>query len=658
MNEKPDFSTDVLSRARAVAAAPASLVSGVDVPLAVGDTVLDPKDTAQLRALVVDQARGFTADVECEDGAARVTLLRGELERRGLDGFVVPMADEHQNEFVPRHAQRLAWLSGFLGSAGTIIVLREKAAIFVDGRYTLQVRDQVDTHVFETRSHLDVSEWLTESLGDGQTLGYDPWLHTEAGVKTLRMACEKAHASLAAVDTNPVDAVWEDQPPRPLSRIVPHELRYAGESSSDKRVRIAGQIAEKGARALALSATDSIAWLLNVRGADVGRTPLALAYGLLHDDASFDLFVDERKVDGSLREHLGNQVRVLPQQALGTALDDLGRAENPVLVDQNTAPVWIADRLRDAGATIVKGADPCQKAKAVKNETELAGARTAHERDGVALVKFLAWLDEEASKGTVDELGAVARLQAFRAEGDLFRDLSFDTIAGAGPNGAIVHYRVSPQTNRVLGPGELFLVDSGAQYLDGTTDVTRTIPIGAPTREMRERFTRVLKGHIALARVVFPAGTTGHQLDVLARAALWQAGLDFKHGTGHGVGSYLGVHEGPHNISPRPSPTALEPGMIVSNEPGYYKAGAYGIRIENLIAVRADQDGEDDEPFYGFETLTLAPIDQRLIEPGLLDEVERDWLNAYHARVCDTLSGDLDGDTAAWLKAATAPLLS
>ena len=656
MNQKPDFSKDILDRARAVAAAPASLVTGVDVPLAAGDVALDPKDAAQLQVLIVDQDRAYAADIEREDGAARVALLRAELDKRGLDGFVVPMADEHQNEFVPRHAQRLAWLSCFLGSAGTIIVLRDKAAIFVDGRYTLQVRDQVDLSVFDTRSHLVVADWLTEQLSAGQQLGYDPWLHTAAGVKSLQTACDAAGASLVAVETNPLDAVWSDQPPPPLARIVPHDGGYAGEPSADKRARIAKQVSEKGAQALALSATDSIAWLLNVRGADVGRTPLALAYGLLHEDASFDLFVDERKVDGPLRAHLGNQVRILPQEALGAALDALGDGEKSVLVDQNTAPAWIAGRLRDAGAPIIKGADPCQQAKAVKNATELAGARTAHERDGVALVKFLAWLDVEAPKGTVDELTAVERLQAFRAEGDLFRDLSFDTIAGAGPNGAIVHYRVSAETNRLLGLGELFLVDSGAQYLDGTTDVTRTIPIGDPTDEMKDRFTRVLKGHIALARAVFPQGTTGHQLDVLARGALWQAGLDFKHGTGHGVGSYLGVHEGPHNISPRPSPTPLEPGMIVSNEPGYYKEGAYGIRIENLIAVRADQDGEDDEPFYGFETLTLAPIDRRLIETSLLEHEEQRWLNAYHARVFDTLSGDLDGETAAWLKAATAPV--
>ncbi len=653
---QPYFSSglpaDVIERARAVAAAPVSLVTGVDVALVEGAG--DRTAAGEVADYVTRAAGDFAAEIETENGAERAALLRAELARRGLDGFVVPMADEYQNEFVPRHAQRLAWLSGFLGSAGSIIVLADKAAIFVDGRYTLQVRDQVDVDVFEPRSYLDVAKWIGENLESGQKLGYDPWLHTETAVKALRDACGEAGAELVVVDGNPVDAVWTNRPPRPLARIVPHDIRYTGEPSADKRARMAEAVKKAGADALALSATDSIAWLLNIRGADVARTPLALCYALLHGDSSVDLFVDERKVDAALRAHLGNQVRIEPETALAGAL--AGLSGKSVMVDPASAPAWIVDRLEEGGATVLRKTDPIQKAKALKNPAELNGTRAAHRRDGVALAKFFCWLAENAPKGTVDELSAVARLQAFRQEGDLFRDLSFDTISGAGPNGAIVHYRSSEKTNRTLGLGELYLVDSGAQYLDGTTDVTRAVAVGTPTAEHRDRFTRVLRGHIALAMARFPKGTTGHQLDVLARMPLWQAGLDFKHGTGHGVGSYLGVHEGPHSISPRPSGIALEPGMIVSNEPGYYKEGAYGIRMENLVAVVPSEPGEDDSPFYELETLTLAPIDRTLIDPALMTPAELDWLNAYHRRVFAEIGPRLDEPTRAWLEAATAPI--
>jgi Xaa-Pro aminopeptidase len=643
------LSGELLDRALAVAAAPVSLVSGVDVALVTGAA-----PTPGVEDVVARAAADFARQIETENGAERVALLRAELARRGLRGFVVPMADEYQNEFVPRHAQRLAWLSGFLGSAGTVIVLAERAAIFVDGRYTLQVRDQVDLAVFEPRAHTDVGKWLGEHLKPGEALGYDPWLHTESGVKALREACDDAGANLVPVAANPVDAVWVDRPPRPLARIVPHDLRYTGEPSADKRARMAEAVKTAGARALALSATDSIAWLLNIRGADVARTPLALCYALLREDASVDLFVDERKVDAVLRAHLGNQVRIEPEAALAGALAAL--AGQAVMVDPASAPAWIVDRLSEAGAEVVRKTDPVQKAKALKNPAELNGARAAHKRDGVALARFFRWLAETGPSGEVDELSAVARLQAFRQENELFRDLSFDTISGAGPNGAIVHYRSSEKTNRVLRPGELYLVDSGAQYLDGTTDVTRAVAIGTPSAEHRDRFTRVLRGHIALAMARFPKGTTGHQLDVLARMPLWQGGFDFKHGTGHGVGSYLGVHEGPHSISPRPSSVALEPGMIVSNEPGYYKEGAYGIRMENLVAVVPSEPGEDDAPFYAFETLTLAPIDRALIDPAMLTPAERDWLNAYHRRVFDEIGPRLDPATRDWLEQATLPL--
>ncbi len=647
-----DLPADVLERANAVAAAPVSLVTGIDVALIAGEGA--PLTAGDVVYYVERAATGFAGQIQAEKGAERVAALRAELARRGLDGFVVPMADEYQNEFVPRHAQRLAWLSGFLGSAGSIIVLADKAAVFVDGRYTLQVRDQVDLEVFKTKSYLDVPKWVGENMKAGQKLGYDPWLHTETGVKALLEACEKPGAELVAVDGNPIDAVWTEQPPRPLARIVPHDLRYTGEPAADKRARMAEAVKNAGASALALSATDSIAWLLNIRGADVARTPLALSYALLHDDASVDLFVDERKVDAALRTHLGNQVRVEPEAALAMAL--AGFKDKSVMVDPASAPAWIVERLQQGGATIVRKTDPIQKAKALKNPTELNGTRAAHKRDGVALAKFFCWLAANAPKGTVDELSAVAQLQAFRQQGDLFRDLSFDTISGAGPNGAIVHYRSTDKTNRTLGLGELYLVDSGAQYLDGTTDVTRAIAIGTPSAEHRDRFTRVLRGHIALAMARFPKGTTGHQLDVLARMPLWQGGFNFNHGTGHGVGSYLGVHEGPHSISPRATGIALEPGMIVSNEPGYYKEGAYGIRMENLVAVVPSEPGEDDSPFYELETLTLAPIDRSLIDPAMMTGPELDWLNTYHRRVRDEIGPRLDDQTRAWLETATAPI--
>ncbi|MFN3231652.1 MAG: aminopeptidase P family protein [Alphaproteobacteria bacterium] len=640
------WGADVADRLRAVAAAPISLVDGVDAAL-IGD------DEAAKKAGALAQA--FEADVETECGADRVAALREEMVQLGIDGFVVPMADEYQNEYVPHYAKRIAWLSGFLGSAGTIIVLQDRAALFTDGRYTIQARDQVDAEIFETRGHLDIDAWLEEAVAEGQRIGYDPWLHTAGGKETLEKACKTVGATLVAVDNNPIDAVWPNQPPKPLARIVPHPIEFSGESAADKRVRITEKVKEANAQALVLSATDSIAWLLNIRGADVSRTPLALAYAVLHDDASVDLFVDDRKVDADLRAHLGNQVKILPEDGLDPTLDLLGADAKTVIAGPLT-PVAITDRLEAAGAEVKRAADPCQLAKAIKNKTELDGTRAAHRRDGVALTKFLAWLDAEAPKGTVDELSAATQLQAFRLENENIRDLSFDTISGAGPNGAIVHYRVNEATNLKLEPGQLYLVDSGAQYLDGTTDVTRTVAIGEPTAEMRDRFTRVLKGHIALARARFPEGTTGSQLDVLARGTLWQAGLDFKHGTGHGVGSYLGVHEGPHSISPRPSTVALEAGMIVSNEPGYYKEGEYGIRVENLIAVIELEKGEDDARFFGFETLTLAPIDTRLIDVTLLSDDDIDWLNAYHARVRTALSERVDAQTCNWLDAATAPL--
>ena len=646
---------EIVARVRAVAAAPVSVIDGLALDLVIPD--IDAAANTRVKELItlmvnetIDQ---YDRENEKEHASARIGALRAELAVRGLDGFVVPMTDEHQNEFVPRHAQRLSWLSGFTGSAGTIVVLADKAALFIDGRYTLQAQEQVDLNVFETSGHDKISDWFKDNLSAGQKLGYDPWLHSEAGVQALRKAVETVESVLTPVPNNPIDVVWWDRPAVPLSRIVPHDMMYAGEASEAKRIRIAKVLEEEGAESLVLSAPDSVAWLFNVRGGDVARTPLPLAFATLGSDGKAELFVDPRKCESRLHKHLGPDVAVKSIETFGARLTQFGKNKVKVLADTKLSPSQIIESLETAGAEIIRRPDPCQKPKAIKNDVELDGARAAHRRDGVALVKFLEWLDENSPGGEVDELHAVEILRGFRQENDLFRDLSFDTIAGSGPNGAVVHYRVDRASNRRLKDGELFLLDSGAQYLDGTTDVTRTVAIGGPSDEQRDRFTRVLKGHIALARARFPKGTTGHQLDVLARNALWQVGLDFKHGTGHGVGSYLGVHEGPQMISARHNDIALEPGMILSDEPGYYKAGEYGIRVENLVAVIPSEVGSADEKFHEFETLTMAPMDLDLVAAELLNRDEREWLNSYHARVLELVGASVEGKTLSWLAKAT-----
>ncbi len=591
--------------------------------------------------------------------AQRLALLRDALARQGLDGFLVPRADEHQGEYVAPCSERLAWLTGFTGSAGLAIVLRDKAALFVDGRYTLQARDQTDTSQFEPVHIADMTpdSWLRGALTPGMRVGYDAWLHTPDGVQRLRQACEHAGAMLVACEANPLDSVWRDRPAPPRAPMVAHDAVYAGEASATKRQRLGRELADDLLDAAILTLPDSIAWLLNIRGADIPHTPVVLCFAILHADTTVDLFVDPAKVDDKVREHLSPEVRVHEPVALVDALRDLGAAGKAVRVDPTTAPAWIFDCLSEAKARIARWPDPCALPKACKNPVELDGIRAAHVRDGAALTRFLAWVARESAKGGMDEITASDRLEALRRETGKLQDLSFDTISGAGPNGAIVHYRAEPRTNRVLEPGQLYLVDSGAQYRDGTTDVTRTVAIGTPDSEQRDRFTRVLKGHIALARAQFPHGTTGSQLDILAREPLWRAGLDFDHGTGHGVGAYLSVHEGPQRISKMPSTVALMPGMIVSNEPGYYKAGAFGIRIENLVAVQAAEAADGSErPMLCFETLTLAPIDRALIDPGLLSADEIAWLDAYHARVHGTLSPLVDDVTCAWLADVTRPL--
>jgi Xaa-Pro aminopeptidase len=589
--------------------------------------------------------------------APRLAALRAELAKRGLDGFVVPHADAHQGEYLPACAERLAWLTSFTGSAGAAVVLKDKAAIFVDGRYTLQVRAQTDTSLFEPRDLVAEGPqgWIPDNLPEGARLGFDPWLTTANGAAGLRQAVERAGGSLIACDTNPIDAVWTDRPLPPEDKAVPHALNLAGEESVAKRARLAEALKKAKADAAVLSLSDSVCWLFNIRGHDVPHTPFVLAFAILNADGGADLFLDEIKRSEGLAAHLGNSVRLRPAAEFTQALDTF--KGKTVLADPVSAASAIFDRLKKAGAKIKPAPDPCLLPKACKNPAELEGTRKAHIRDGAALSRFLSWFAREAPNGALTEIDAAQALEGFRRATGCLSDLSFDSISGAGANGAIVHYSVTRSTNAPIRNNQMFLIDSGGQYPDGTTDVTRTVIVGTPTADMRDRFTRVLKGHIALATARFPEGTIGMQLDSFARRPLWDAGLDYDHGTGHGVGSYLSVHEGPQNISKRPITQALMPGMICSNEPGYYKTGEYGIRIENLVVVTAPEPVPGGErPMMAFETITLAPIDRNLVEPGLLTEGEKAWLNAYHARVRETIGPLLDAEARAWLDQATRPV--
>ncbi|NQV82199.1 MAG: aminopeptidase P family protein [Rhodospirillales bacterium] len=594
-----------------------------------------------------------------DDIPARLARLRAELQRLDLDGFIVPRADEHQGEYVAARSERLAWVTGFTGSAGLAVVLAEKAAVFMDGRYTLQAKDEVPGTLFTLCPLADgpPTDWVTANLADGAKLGYDPWLMTPGQVTRYQTACEAAGANLSPSPINPVDVVWTGRPDAPLSPITLHDEAFAGETSAQKRTLIAATLGAEKIDAAVLTAPDSIAWLLNIRSQDVPYTPLVLAFAIVGADAGVDLFVDSRKVSPEIRDHLGPDVRCQEPDAFGPVLDALGTQNKAVCLDPETAPAWVLQRLEAAGAKIRAGADPCQLPKAKKNPVQLDGIRAAHRRDGASLTRFFAWLALSAGTGAETEMSCSDTLESFRRDNDHFQGLSFHTISGAGPNGAIVHYRASPKTNRTLEAGTLYLVDSGAQYLDGTTDVTRTVAIGVPTDDMRRHFTLVLKGHIALATARFPEGATGSQLDILARRALWAEGLDYEHGTGHGVGQFLGVHEGPHRISKAANRVALEPGMVVSNEPGYYKTGAYGIRIENLVCVTTSGSMADTgKDLLAFETLTLAPIDRALIDTGLMDTDEIAWVDSYHARVLAEIGPLTDEATAAWLKQATRPL--
>ncbi|MEH2587989.1 aminopeptidase P family protein [Bradyrhizobium sp. AZCC 1721] len=590
---------------------------------------------------------------------ARLARFREELARRKLTGFVVPRADQQQNEYVPAAEERLAWLSGFTGSAGMAIVLTRDAAVFVDGRYTLQAAKQVDRKAWQIEPLADPppEQWLTKHLAAGDRLGFDPWLHTSAAAERLAAACTKAGAELIAVETNPLDSIWTERPAPPLGRVTTHGVQFSGEIEAEKLKRIRLEINKLGVDALVLSDSHAVAWTFNIRGADVSHTPLPLSYALVPKDGRPTIFIDHRKLSNLTRDHLEQSAEVREPDALVPDLTELARSGAAIALDAATAADALSRLIAGAGGKPVRGNDPVSLLKAVKNITEIEGTRTAHQRDAVALARFLAWIDREAPSGALTEIDTVEALETFRRQTCALKDVSFPTIAGTGPNGAIVHYRVTRKSNRRISPGDLLLIDSGAQYEDGTTDVTRTIAIGNPTDEMRDRFTRVLRGHIAIARAVFPDGTTGAQIDSFARQFLWQAGLDFEHGTGHGVGSYLSVHEGPARIS-KLGTTPLKRGMILSNEPGYYKTDAYGIRIENLeLVIGTDVPGAE-KPVNAFETLTLAPIDRRLIDANMLSATELKWLNDYHERVNRAVRPHLDDNaTKLWLDEATAAML-
>ncbi|HEX3888342.1 MAG TPA: aminopeptidase P family protein [Phenylobacterium sp.] len=600
----------------------------------------------------------FDESTDRSFGPKHVPLIRKAMADQGLDGFVVPHEDEHQNEYLPAANDRLAWATGFTGSAGAAVILKDKAAVFVDGRYTLQVRDQVDQGSFEIRDLVEggVPAYLESVATQGEVIGYDPRLHSPDALDRLRAAAARAGAELRPVTPNPLDTAWgQARPPQPAAPVVPHPLQYAGEESASKRHRLGESLAARGAQAAVITAPASIAWLFNIRGGDVIRSPLPLGQAILGADGSARLFLDPAKVTPELPAWLGNEVRLETPGDLPQALAEL-RGQT-VLVDPAQSSSWYFEALGTAGATVQRGEDPCILPKACKNPVEIEGTKRAHVRDGAALTRFLHWVATEGQSNPPDEIEAVSKLEGFREATGALKDLSFDTIAGAASNGAIVHYRPTQRLNKRTEKGSLLLVDSGAQYLDGTTDVTRTVAIGEPTAEMCERFTLVLKGHLALARVRFPAGTTGSALDVLARMALWAHGLDYDHGTGHGVGSYLGVHEGPHRIAKLPNMVPLRAGMIVSNEPGYYKEGGYGIRIETLQYVTpAAMIPGGERPMLGFETLTLAPIDRRLTVKAMMSPEEVAQLDAYHARVLAEIGPLVPADARTWLEGACAPL--
>ncbi|MFZ5710636.1 MAG: aminopeptidase P family protein [Pseudomonadota bacterium] len=600
--------------------------------------------------------QSFASAASPEQGPPRLAALRERLASEGLTGFIIPRADMHQGEYVAARDERLQWLTGFTGSAGFCIVLPQIAGLFIDGRYRTQVKAQVDLASFTPVPWPEVrpGPWLAEQIPNGGVIGFDPWLHTRKEIDELETYLEGKGVTLRRTK-NFLDAIWEGQPAPPLGRVEVYPLAFAGEPSSDKRARLGAQIASAGQAAVVVTLPDAICWLFNIRGADVPRNPVVHATAILHADGRAEMFVAPGKLNREVHAHLGDGVTLHPPEGFAAGLAGLA---GPVRVDRTTAPVAVSDILAAAGIAVAYAPDPCALAKARKNAAEIAGTAEAHLRDGAAMVEFLCWLDARAPKGGLTEIEVVTALEDCRRATNSLRDISFDTIAGSGPNGAIMHYRVTGETNRTMRNGELIVVDSGGQYLDGTTDITRTIAIGTPGHEARTCFTRVLQGMIAISRLRWPPGLAGCHLDAIARFPLWTAGQDFDHGTGHGVGVYLSVHEGPQRLS-RISDVPLEPGMILSNEPGYYREGAFGIRIENLVVVEeapALPGGDDHRRMLNFRTLTRVPIDRRLIEADMLSGPERDWLNGYHAEVRRLLGPRVSAEARAWLEAATAPI--
>ena len=644
-----------------------SIIDGVNASsLAPHDTswlnMLSSEITPTLKSYLIEflESRSAKLKVKASYGNSKnkLTELRRTLREMNVDGLILPRADEHQGEYIPPGAERLAWLTGFDGSAGFAIILQDIAAVFTDGRYTLQIRQQVDHNCFDIEHVIEKPpiKWLEQKIVSGNRIGFDPWLHTADAIRQFEKLINEKGGKLVALNSNPVDEIWADQPSIPLSPIVPHDIIYSGKTSQDKKKMVCEVLKQNDEHAVVLSSPESIAWLLNIRGADVPRTPLPLSFVILNRDGRISLFTDTRKITNLVSAHLGNAVSVFPFEDIGKQLKSSIESQMKIRIDLKSNPTWFEQYIKKSNGLVSYGDDPITGLKAVKNPVELKGTRNAHVRDGVAFARFLHWFDNNAPMEKLDEITVADKLKTFREEGALFKDLSFDTISGSGPNGAIVHYRVSPETNRTLKNGDLYLIDSGAQYLDGTTDITRTLAVGDPGNEARDRFTRVLKGHIALAAQKFPKGTTGSQIDVLARAPLWSIGMDFDHGTGHGVCSYLGVHEGPQRISKTPSSIALEPGMIISNEPGYYKEAAYGIRLENLVVVQAENVDNAEREMLSFETITYAPFDRTMIDIELLNKCEIAWINSYHGSVRKVLTPLLSEEVACWLKKATAEI--
>ncbi|NOT70637.1 MAG: aminopeptidase P family protein [Hyphomicrobium sp.] len=601
--------------------------------------------------------QNFESTTGSDHVAERLKALRAWMTKAKIDAVLVPRADEHQGEYVPPSAERLKWLTGFTGSAGIAIAAKKSAALFIDGRYTVQAKAETDTSVFDVSliPRPRISEWLSDNLTKGGVIGFDPWLHTISEAARLTAALDAKGIKLKPLPKNPIDVLWGKlRPAPPAAPVIPHPLELAGKSAAEKIADIQKRLKDDGQHAVLLTLPDSICWLFNIRGSDVAHNPVALAFAIVPSSGKAELFIAPEKIDAAARAHLSPVAKLSAPDQLPVRIKALRDAEKLVRLDPDTAAAWFERAL--GSKSISRGQDPCILPKAIKTPAEIQGTRDAHLRDGAAVVRFLAWLEGAVASGSVDEITAVKALENFRRETGLLKDISFATISGSGANGAIVHYRVTDATNRTLQNGELFLLDSGAQYQDGTTDITRTIAVGQPSEDMRRKFTAVLKGHIAIATARFPKGTRGLDLDPFARRALWDAGCDFDHGTGHGIGSYLSVHEGPQSIS-RAGTAVLQPGMLLSNEPGYYKEGEYGIRIENVVLVTplAKIPGGDRE-MMAFETLTLAPMDRRSIDADALTSDEFEWINAYHARVYATLSPLLDGATASWLKRATEPL--